>query len=719
MALAIGSLIVPSTTATFAFRPAVNAPQSSRFAVSAAESRAVLAFAPAAGALNVGQDLVITGNVTNPTATAIAAGTASILLNRAVIRSRDELRRWLDPAAISPADPLGPEVLAAITPEVPGGRTVPMQFTVPAAAINLGSTSAVWGVRSLAVRMISAGVEIGQVRSSIVWNPVGDPPKTKLALVAALTVPQSSDGLIPSDLLADYTGSGGLLTRRLNEAINQPNVTIGIDPRILASIRILGNSAPTSATDWLARLESATNNTFALGYGDYDLAAASQAKASRLLAPTSFPIDETLFPKSYNPSPDASQSASPTPGTGGTPAIKTLPDINSLQSFNFTLPAVAWPAKGTVIETDLENFAAGGLTTTILGSANVSFGSLDHTSSSARTIGKYRVLVSDDIISSSLDEAISAPTEALWDTSMSNLASAIAVVSSELPTAQRTIVATIDRTNPALGARFGQTISALNTLTWAAPATLTEAAAGFGGGTSAPPITATLTPRPEPGGRIQTVTALFAAEARAGAFSSVLADPTHITGERRLTLLALLSNSWTNDSGWVGATAKYLATSNRFVTKSVTIARTNATVFTSRNSPLPITVSNAFSWPITVYVSVRSPSNIITIDRARVALVVEGQSQAKTTVPVTSNANGPVTLSVTLTSASNVIIAGPADIDVDVQAQWETALTAVVALFVLAMFGFGIYRTIAKRRRSAAPPASASEATEPAPSSIR
>jgi hypothetical protein len=99
-------------------------------------------------------------------------------------------------------------------------------------------------------------------------------------------------------------------------------------------------------------------------------------------------------------------------------------------------------------------------------------------------------------------------------------------------------------------------------------------------------------------------------------------------------------------------------------------------------------------------VSVRSPSTIITIDRDRVELVVEAQSQAKTTVPVTSNANGPVTLTVALSSSTNVQISTPTTIDVDVQAQWETAFTAVIAAFVLGVFGFGIYRTVARRRKT-------------------
>lgn len=700
VALAIGAVIAPGAAPLIAPGAAITA---STGAVQATDTAtAVLTFAPAAnGALAPGQDLVIIGTVANPTTKAIPAGTASIVLNRSAIRSRAELSSWLAPTTTSSGDSLGTEVLSTATPAVPSGSIVPMQFTVPAASIDFGSRASAWGTRTLAIRISGGGSEIGQARSSIVWNPGTGVQPTRLALVIPLTVPQSADGLIPSDLLASYTADGGLLTRQLDAVVNQPGIAIGIDPRVLASIRILGDSTPPSATDWLRRLEAASNNSFPLSYADSDLAAASQAKATRLLTPTSFPIDSTLFRGAPSATPSGQATATPTPApapTNGTGAV--LPDLASLQAFNYTLPAIAWPASGSVVESDLDSFETGGFTTTILGSGNVGYGDLGYTPSSAALVGKHKALVSDDGLSAYLDAAVAAPTPALWAKAMSQLSSAIAVISLERPAAARTLLATFDRSRTGADARLAQTLAALASLPWAASASLSEADAAFASGSAVLPAAATVTARPESAERIARVSALLAAETTAGSFSSVLIDPSQITGERRLSLLALLSNSWSGDDTWAAETKNYLAKSNRYVTKSVTIARSSATVFTSRNSPLPITVTNGLPWSVTVYVTVRSPSNIITIDNDRVELVVEAKSQAKTTVPVTSNANGPVTLTVTLSSATNVQITTPTTIDVDVQAQWETAFTAVVAVLVVGVFGFGIYRTIAKRRKA-------------------
>src|SRR5690554_6134865 len=117
-----------------------------------------------------------------------------------------------------------------------------------------------------------------------------DASTTRLALVVPLTVPPEATGLIPPESLESYTSPTGILTRTL-DAVEGQTVAIGIDPMIIASIRILGNTAPDSAISWLDRLKSVSNETFALSYADSDLAALSQAGATTVLAPTSFQID--------------------------------------------------------------------------------------------------------------------------------------------------------------------------------------------------------------------------------------------------------------------------------------------------------------------------------------------------------------------------------------------------------------------------------------------
>jgi hypothetical protein len=68
-------------------------------------------------------------------------------------------------------------------------------------------------------------------------------------------------------------------------------------------------------------------------------------------------------------------------------------------------------------------------------------------------------------------------------------------------------------------------------------------------------------------------------------------------------------------------------------------------------------------------------------------------------VAVQSVANGDVVLEVSLSTVSGQPISLPSFVDVNVQAQWETAITVSIGALLLGVFGFGIWRNIAKRRK--------------------
>lgn len=686
LAIAIGAVVLPGAVGHQA-------------AVAADAPQVTVTFAAAnSGTLAPGEPLVLNGIISNSTRSAIPAGVATVYLGRSPISTRAEFTGWLTPSTETATEKRGGPVLDSPIPEIPAGHTANLQLTVPPESIDFGSQSTIWGARTLAVSIVAGGSAVGESRSSIVWNSGAPVEQTKLALAMPITVPASSDGLIPTDLLASYTSQGGLLSRELNDVLGM-NVAIGVDPRILASIRILGPSAPASAIAWLARLEAATNDKFVLSYADSDLAAVSQAKTAgtseRVLAPTSFPVNASLFP--------GASTATPTPtGPGPTPTgspVDTIPDAQSLQALNHSIDAVAWPADDSVVETDLDNFATAGFSTTILSSSNVGYGGIAYTPGAAASIGTHEALISDSAISSYLRAADSAPTAVEWARAISNLSTAVSIVSKERPTDSRTILATFGRTSPGADFRTAETLAALGTLPWLGAASLSNITAAFGPTPSAAPVAATLVPKAESADRLATVSGLMDSELTAGSFASALVDPTAITGERRLSLLALLANSWTADDSWAAATKKYTTKSSK-LTNSISIAKSSSVLITATSTSLPVTVTNTLPWPVTVYVSARSPTGILTISNDRVELTVEAESQAKAAVPVESLANGNGVVDVRLSSATNVPIGGVDRIDVDVQAGWETAFTALVAVLLFGVFGFGIYRNIAKRRKA-------------------
>jgi hypothetical protein len=655
-----------------------------------------------AGVLAPGQDLHLTAILSNGTATAIEAGTATVYLNRSIVSSRDALNSWLAPSEGGTQALPKTVIFTAATPDVPPGESRTVSLVVPAASIGIGTSSSTWGAREFAVDVTNGGGQIAQARSTFVWNPGTSYQPTNLALVMPLTVPASTSGLIAADALATYTGPDGILTRELNQVIDRP-VAIGIDPMIIASIRILGDTAPPSAIAWLEQLSLANNDTFALSYDDSDLAASSQAGQSTIPAPTSFVINPKFFATpTPTPTPSATAtptdgatattSASPTPSPGAPPP---LPTSQTLMDWPYTINSIAWPRDDTVVSKDLATFAQNGLTTTILGSTNVSYGDIGYTPNAAANIDGHPALVADSELSSLIQKAVSAPTTLAWQQAMAELSASAAVITRERPGDARTLLASLGRDIPQNSPRLRDTLTTLASIPWLASATMADAIA-------APPVGATVVDKPEDATRIKQVASMFAAEGSVGAFSTVLEDPTVLTGPRRLDLLATLSNSWVgNPTGWAGALSQYLKTSTD-ITKSVTIVKSSAIFQPADQINLPVTVRNDLDYPVNVLVTVRSPNGILkVVNETPVALTIEPNSQSGARVAVQSVANGDVNVRVTVSSPTGVPLAGPSFVEVNVQAGWETAITVVIAILLLGVFGFGIWRNISKRRKAA------------------
>ncbi|MCU1421570.1 MAG: hypothetical protein JWN36_1221 [Microbacteriaceae bacterium] len=649
-------------------------------------------FAPTVGGtLQPGNALVVTGTITNESTAELAAGTATVYLDRNPITSRDTLSDWIDGTDDVATSKLGSQLVSVDTPAVLPGRTATLTITVPEPNIGL-SASAGWGAHTLAVEYTVSGAAVAQSRSSLVWYPGGAVSTVSLAFVYPLTVPAGTTGLIPADVLTTYTAPDGLLTRELEQVIDRRSVAIALDPMILASINVLGTSAPQSAVDWLKQLNTLTNESFPLTYADSDVAAERQAGVTTLLAPTSFPIDPKLFPGHTAP-PTTTPTVTPTPNPTSTPA-PALPTPATLVDFTYT-PALAklvWPTDGTVVEADLDALKGYGFDRAILSSSNVSFGDLDHTPSAATTASGHDSLVSDSQISRLLSAAASATDDVSWQKDVAELSSAIAVVSKQRGGGDRSLLAEFARGQPGDYLRLAQTLQVLGQQPWAGFSQVTDLLAQS-------PATATVTGKGESAERISTVRSLLASEASVDSFSSILADPTVLTGERRLSLLALLANSWNSQlPAWNTAAKKYVASSNKTL-GSVKIVKPGSIFVPAESVPLGVAVTNGLQWPITVNVSLVSPSSVIEVEKTDIPLTVEANSQGKASVPVKAVANGQVTVQASLTSATGVAIGAPVGIDLNVQAGWETALTAVIAAVLAIIFGVGIYRNIRKRRR--------------------
>ena len=524
----------------------------------------------------------------------------------------------------------------------------------------------------------------------------------QVAVVVPIIVPSGTTGLIGADSLAQFTSPFGLLTRQLDATIDRP-VTLAIDPMIIASIRILGTAAPESAVAWLDRLATATNDTFALAYGDGDLTLATQAGTATVLAPESldFAIDPALFAPatagentptpSATPTSDPTLTPTPTPSVTADPEVPALPTTADLLSWQYTLTGVAWPRDNTAVAADLPKITSSGYSTTILSSQNIS---APTSGGPVAEVEGNRVLVSDSVASDALRTAVGSFAAEEWAASMTTLGSTIAAAGGAQTADTATVVATLGRSVPLSASRLSDTITALD----ADPqVTLVPLSQAMG----LAPTEATVVDQPQAADRVAQASRVLAAESAVAEYSQIAADPLAITAPRRLEVLALFSNVWvSNPTGWPGVTDDFVAASFELRDSVQLVKSSKLNLIADNGQYLPIKVSNDLDQPVTVYVTARPSSGLLLVTEPRVELVIPANSQAKVDVPVRSLSNGVVVVNVALTSSAALPIGSSISTEVNVQAGWETPIVVAFFALIVLVFGFGIVRTILKRRRS-------------------
>jgi hypothetical protein len=522
-----------------------------------------------------------------------------------------------------------------------------------------------------------------------------------VAIVMPLTVPPTTTGLIGADALATYTRSGGLLDREL-DAVDGTEAAIGLDPMIPASIRVLGSSAPPDALDFLARLRATTNEVFLLGYADADPALASVAGTDEELQPLGF--DFTINPANFgpavtpSPSPSATDAAA-TPGATppatvdqpvdpGTPP--PLPTTADLLAWPTSLPAIAWPAEGTVDDDGLAGLDSLGYDDALLSAGNVSA-----TSSALVDLGSIDGLVADDDLTAAVRGAVYAPTETEYEAARVTLTAALRADAITSP--GRTLIATLDRRWPFGTLRLSQVLESIDDDSSAQVVPLTAVLEG-------PRSSASLTApaADQDTDRADVLRAMDEANAAEATYLTIADDPSVITQPRRLSLLALSAVGWRIDAvGWAAATTDALDAAGDTL-DAVQIVEGSDQLLLSDISSLRLQVSNSLPVAVTVRLQVTPLRPLLHVEDPSVEVTIEPDSTTKASVPVESITNGDVTVRAELHSTSGRSVGEPRFLKVILQAGWETAGTVIAGALVLLVFGGGLVRSIVRRRRAAA-----------------
>ncbi len=680
---------------------------------SAEESEGVaLHIAPMnATTVTAGQPLTVQVEVENATAEALAAGTLRLTRAAAAIDDPDELDVWLASAGSTDGvtSPDGVALGEAETRPVAAGSNTVVSFTIPATAIAVAGDDPVLG---LGAELVVDDVLVASGTDAFATSSAPATSGTSVALVYPLTVPASSTGLIDAETLEEWTSPLGLLDRQLDAVAGRP-VTIGVDPRIIASIRVLGSSAPASAVEWLGRLGDAGNEIFPLAYADADVALQAQLGLAQLLEPTGFDdaLDASDFSGQAPPDDDGDQpeegeapsdDATATPGPSETapaepeptpPTPGEVPSTEMLLDWPYTRTDIAWPADDTVAAGDLAALDAAGLTTAILSSGNVTAPG-DRVGAAASIDGSTAV-VADARLTEPLREASVADSDTEWRSATGRLLAELALDTGGSSSA---LLATFDRDAGEHSTRVAATLDELTR----SPAGTVGLAEAIG----APPTSRALVDLAEDGSRVDSAERMLAAESSVAEFATVLDDPTLLTDPVRRDLLAMLDVAWLSDrAAWETAVAEWLA-ARRATTEAVSVVPSSSVNIFARETPLPVTVLNALPYPVTVIVSADPSNGRLVVDES-VTAKIPAESRSTVQVPITAGVGrGEVTIAISLSSATGVPVGRTVFISGNVQADWEGLGAGILATALVLFFSFGIWRNIRRRRKQRAAEAS-------------
>ncbi|HEX4400281.1 MAG TPA: DUF6049 family protein [Galbitalea sp.] len=658
--LAVGGLGAPASAAT----------SSAKVTVSLTTS--------GSGDLGSGEDLRVFVTLSNATNAATSAATATVSVAGTPVSSRSSLEGWFSGANKTNLATIS-ETSAAV-PAVAPGLSNGVQVDVTAASLPFR----IAGVYPISVSVASGGTVLGTARSAVAWSVTAAAP-VPVAIAVPLTVPAGESEFLTVSQLAAYTAPGGVLTRELGD-VEGSQIAVGIDPRVIASIRILGNSAPQTAKDWLKQLQEMPNETFPLAWADADLTAPLHAGQTSVLETKTltYAINPNLFPVTGD---QTTPTATPNPG----PVEPVVPTNASLVSWNYTMPLLAWPAENSVETSDLAILNQADITSLILPSTNVDVDS--SISGAVAKDGNTRIAVSDSVMSGYLRTAIQSPTRAASTEAMTELATTLALVSLESGASPRPVVLTLGRDWSNADTNFERSVSTINSRPWTSA---TQLSSVFDGS----PTQVKLVKKPEAASRIALVASLLAGEQRVVSFAPVAEDPDALTSAMRLKMLSVLSNEWTTKT-WTPAAQAFLTQMDKIVNSVQVDPSSRVTAFADQTS-LPVKVSNDLDQDVTVQLSVRSSTTFVSINKKYrlQSVTVEAGSQSRVQVPIQALSNVKAQIVATLFSSTGVQVGRSVTINVDVQAGWETIGTLIFAALVAALLAFGIIRNIRKRRKA-------------------
>lgn len=623
----------------------------------------------------------------NGTADTLAKTTVTLQLGSTPITTRSALSTWLKTStAAKGLATVGKGTVNAVASGASG------QSLLIVSADDKALKSRKPGIYPL--QAIAATTAGDIVSTSVMIVPDAAQQTTGVGVVVPVTAPGIQTGLLTSDELTTLTSPTGDLTARL-DAVDGTDAILAVDPAIVASIRVLGSAAPTSARDWLRHLMSLPNTRFALQFGDADTAAQITATGS-LLQPTSLQVyldaDNFQAAQEQRPTPPPTTTSTPSPSPSSSPGGVQLPDLHALLDIGPARSNVFWPFTGTASATTVKTLGALGDTATpsetIVASSQIS-GADTTVPAEARTAGRG-MLVVDSSISQQLTDAAQDDSEMTQGAPLTAAAAQLQLAGEAAAGAP--LLTVIDRSQSLSESGLRAAILAVSKL----PSTRAADLSDYDSSTAASrAIKVTV----KDGRRVTAVTALGLGEQQLTRFATILTDPTVILGPERAQIMQLIGGGWLGDDTWQNALRDH-ATATQTTLASVGILPLNTVNIAGTGATLRFWVRNDLPWPVHVSFTASTDDPRFEVP-PKTAVTATASSNTRVELPMHAKiANGETTLTLQLRSPTGVAIGDAQKVRVSMHADWEMAGIVILGIIVVVLLVAGAGRMIFSRRRA-------------------
>ncbi|MBA8817055.1 hypothetical protein FHX48_002149 [Microbacterium halimionae] len=651
------------------------------------------------GVMTPGDALTAWANVTNGTDSDISGATVTLSIGNQAISSSDDLTLWLDNSSSTS----GFDVLDTANADIPSGESNAVVITKP-------GTDPLLANRAPGVYPLEVSVETDSETSSspsVVTVAADTASSTPVALVVPITARASNRGLLSSAELATLTARDGQLTALL-DAVDGTSAILAIDPAVVAAIRVLGTSAPSSASAWLERLNRLSNDRFALQFADADVAVQVDAGLASLVTPLDLTAytDPTNFENEPEPTVTASPTATPTDSNTDTDVVDdssepVVPDLAALTDVGATSSNILWPATGSVDDStvsSLVSLTGNDDTVTLVSSASVNEPDI----ATRATVNGADALVYNTEVSDALTDAASTADLTFRGAPLSAATAYLSLAHADSPDSPVLIV--LDRSLTRSAAGLEAAVDVVEQSSTTSSISLDALVAQT-------PQQRTLKDVAPDEARVAALNAMQQEEAQIAQFATILDDEVLLTGPHRAGELQVMSVDLIADDAWRAA---FDAHHEQMVTtlSSVSILPPSNINLLTSGAGLGFWVKNDLPYPVSV-VLYAQPDDLRLEVEPVTTVQAEPASNTRAEIPVQARiASGEVTIVLRLESPTGVHVGPTESVDVNVRAEWEGIGVVVLIVLIGGLLVVGIIRTILRRRAKRDSPAAAAPSVD-------